>query len=131
MGVKFLLDTHVFLWLLAKPERIEIGARQMLQSRENELLVSAVSALEVAIKVRIGKLKAPGLVDGWSSSVRDKAAVELDITSHHATMAGSLVWEHRDPFDRLLAAQAILESSTLVTVDANLLQLRGLRTLTW
>lgn len=59
------------------------------------------------------------------------AAEQLDVTSRHATLAGSLTWDHRDPFDRLLAARAILENATLVTVDPHLVQLPGLRTLTW
>lgn len=131
MGVKLILDTHVFLWLLTVPERISADALQVLENRENELIVSAVSALEVSTKIRIGKLTAPGLVDSWSSLVAAKAAVELDITSRHASLAGSFQWEHRDPFDRLLAAQAILENAALVTVDGDLLALPGLRTLTW
>lgn len=131
MGVTYLLDTHVFLWLLSEPLRIDAEVRETLASRENTLLVSAASALEVATKVRIGKLIAPGLVESWESRVKGLAAQELDVTSRHATLAGSLAWEHRDPFDRLLAAQAILENATLVTVDRNLLALPGVRSLTW
>ncbi len=130
MGVKFLLDTHIFLWLLAAPERIDERIRTPMASRKNALLVSAVSALEVATKVRIGKLTVPGLLESWESRVAGLGAVELDVTSRHATLAGSLQWEHRDPFDRLLASQAILEDATLVTVDRKLLELPGLRTLT-
>lgn len=131
MGVTFLLDTHVFLWLLGQPERIDAGVRATLAARDNTLLVSAASALEVATKVRIGKLSAPGLLESWDSRVAEMAAVELDVTSRHATLAGSLAWDHRDPFDRLLAAQAILENATLVTIDRHLLALPGLRCLTW
>jgi len=131
MGVRFLLDTHLFLWLLAAPQRIDKAVQETLANRENTLLVSAASALEVATKVRIGKLIAPGLVESWESRVKELAAEELDVSSRHATLAGSLSWEHRDPFDRLLAAQAILENATLVTVDRNLLALPGVRSLTW
>lgn len=131
MGVTFLLDTHVFLWLLADPARIDAEVRGTLASRDNMLLVSAASALEVATKVRIGRLNAPGLQESWSSRATDMGAKELDVTSRHATLAGSLAWDHQDPFDRLLAAQAILEDATLVTVDRHLLGLPGLRSLSW
>ncbi len=131
MGMIHLLDTHVFLWLLAAPQRIDNAVQENLANRENTLLVSAASAMEVATKVRIGKLIAPGLVESWESRVKELAAEELDVSSRHATLAGSLSWEHRDPFDRLLAAQAILENATLVTVDSNLLALPGVRSLTW
>lgn len=131
MGVTFLLDTHVFLWLLAEPDRIDAQVLTTLAARDNTLLVSAASAMEVATKVYIGKLTAPGLPESWTSRVIDMGAIELDVTSRHATLAGSLAWQHRDPFDRLLAAQAILENATLVTVDRNLLTLPGLRSLTW
>ena len=131
MGVTFLLDTHVFLWLLGQPERIDASIRTTLAEHNNTLLVSAASALEVATKVRIGKLSAPGLLESWGSRVEEMAAVELDVTSRHATLAGSMTRDHRDPFDRLLAAQTILENATLVTVDRHLITLPGLRCLTW
>lgn len=113
----YLLDTHVVLWLVGEPGRLSDHAVQTLADRRNKLLVSAASALEVATKVRLGKLPAPGLVDSWSQRVIDIGAEDLEVTSHHALLAGSMAWEHRDPFDRLLVAQGIVESAILVTRD--------------
>ncbi len=130
--MRFLLDTHVFLWLLGEPERVAPSVRDTLADRRNEILVSAASALEVATKVRLGKLDAARpLVAAWSERLRELDADELPVTSAHAVLAGTMTWDHRDPFDRLLAAQALIENVVLVTADRALLLLPGLRTLTW
>ncbi len=123
MGVTYLLDTHVLLWLIGDPGQLDEEQRGHLADRRNVLLVSAVSALEVATKVRLGELVAPGLVDAWSRRIADIGAEELPITGTHALLAGSMSWQHRDPFDRLLVAQGIVESATLVTRDSAMRQL--------
>lgn len=120
MGVTYLLDTHVLLWLLSQAERIGTDARERLADRSAVLLVSSVSAFEVATKVRLGKLSAPGLLEAWSRRVGDIDAVELPLTTEHALLAGAMSWEHRDSFDRLLVAQAVVESAVLVTADATI-----------
>lgn len=130
--MRFLLDTHVFLWLLGEPERVAASVRDTLADRRNEILVSAASALEVATKVRLGKLDAARpLVAAWPERLRELDADELPVTSAHAVLAGTMTWDHRDPFDRLLVAQALIENVALVTADRALLLLPGLRTLTW
>lgn len=131
MGVRYLLDTHVVLWLQADPERVPHDVRVKLADRENELYVSAVSALEVATKVRSGKLSAPGLVEAWHRRMSDVGAEPAPITAEHALLAGRMEWEHRDPFDRLLVAQATVEGFTLVTVDGSMRGLPSPRILTW
>ena len=99
-----------------------------LASPDNELLVSAVSAMEVATKVRLGKLEtARHLVPTWSARVHDLRAHELPISTEHALLAGSLEWAHRDPFDRLLVAQGLVENVTLVTSDEQIGAVTGLR----
>lgn len=132
MGVTYLLDTHVFLWLLGAPDKIPERIRDDLALGENRLLVSAVAAMEVSTKVRLGKFE-PGrtLVPTWSGRVRGLAAEELPITTEHALLAGSMAWEHRDPFDRLLVAQAVIENVTLVTNDGAIADVVGARLLTW
>lgn len=122
MSRTYLLDTHVVLWLLAEPETVDPTTRATLADPASSLVVSAASAMEVATKVRLGKLPAPytALVQAWDQRVRDLRATELPISAQHAVLAGSLSWEHRDPFDRLLAAQAIIENVTLVTRDTEL-----------
>lgn len=132
MGVTFLLDTHVVLWLLGSPTRVASKVREQLADPVNNLLVSAVSALEVATKVRLGKLPSGQHLDScWSERLADLRAAELDLTTRQALLAGSLDWDHRDPFDRLLAAQALATGATLVTNDKAFHGIPTLRTLGW
>lgn len=131
MGVNYLLDTHVLLWLLSKPDRVPEHVRTELADPMNKLVVSAASALEVSTKVRLGKLEAPGLVDSWAARVQGMGADTLTISAEHALLAGRLSWEHRDPFDRLFVAQAILEGLSLVTVDSAIATLPAPPITTW
>lgn len=131
MGVTHLVDTHVLLWLLGEPNRIPEYVRDVLADRTNPLLVSSASALEIAAKVRLGKLQAPGLVQTLPARLSALDATRLPITVDHALLAGSISWAHRDPFDRLLVAQATLEDATFVTVDKTIASLPVLRVLTW
>lgn len=130
--MRYLLDTHVVLWLLGDPRVVPSEVQDALADRSVELLVSAVSAMEVATKVRLGKLEvARTLVNTWPARIIEIGAVPLSLSTEAALLAGQLSWEHRDPFDRLLAAQAIEGNLVLVTVDPALLELTGLRTLSW
>ncbi|HRA76020.1 MAG TPA: type II toxin-antitoxin system VapC family toxin [Propionicimonas sp.] len=128
MGVTYLLDTHVLLWMLCEPDRLEPGRRAHLASPESRLMVSAASAMEVATKTRLGRLEAGhALVPTWSTRLTEIAAEELPVSVEHALLAGSMQWDHRDPFDRLLVAQALTEGVPLVTVDPVMTQVPGLR----
>lgn len=129
--MNYLLDTHVVLWLLVDAPQVPGSVRADLASRENTLFVSAVSALEVATKVRLGKLSAPGLVDSWHRRMADIGAESAPVTAEHALLAGRMDWEHRDPFDRLLVATATIEGFTLVTVDDAMRRLPSPSILTW
>lgn len=131
MGTSYLLDTHVLLRLLGDPGRVPEEVRDQLADRSNVLLVSAASALEISTKVRIGKLDAPALPTTLGRRVADLGAETLPVTLEHGLLAGSLRWDHRDPFDRLLVAQATLEELVLVTVDAAITDLPVPRVLTW
>lgn len=131
MSTSYLLDTHVLLWLLGDPGRVPVEVRDELADRTNGLYVSAVSAIEVSTKVRVGKLDAPALPASFARRVADLGATPLPITLEHGLLAGSMRWEHRDPFDRLLVAQATLEELVLVTVDTALTGLPAPRVLTW
>lgn len=131
MSESYLLDTHVLLWLLGDPDRVPQTVRDELADRANALFVSAASALEISTKVRVGKLDAPALPTTLSRRIADLGATPLAMTVEHALLAGSMRWEHRDPFDRLLVAQATLEELVLVTVDAAIATLPVPRTLTW
>lgn len=123
MGVnRYLLDTHAVLWLAADPGQMPPTLLATLADPNVELLISAASAMEVATKLRTGKLpqEFATLVPAWAAMVRDLRARELTITSQHALLAGTMPWEHRDPFDRFLVAQAMTENLTLVTCDENI-----------
>jgi PIN domain nuclease of toxin-antitoxin system len=129
VGVTYLLDTHVFLWLLGEPDRLPEEILDELEDDETRLLVSAASAMEIATKVRIGKL--PGgnaVVVGWAERLAELDAAEIPITPRHALLAGSLDWAHRDPFDRLLAAQSLVENVPLLTADTAMASLPVLAT---
>lgn len=126
------MDTHVLLWLLAEPGRIPQHVRERLADRSTDLVVSSASALEIATKARLGRLpQGQVLVHGWSQWLERIGAVELAITSRHAVLAGTLSWDHRDPFDRIMVAQATAEQHVLVTVDRAITALPGVQLLTW
>lgn len=117
--MRLLLDTHALLWWLDGDRRLSPKARSALADDSNTVLVSAASAWEIATKVRIGKL--PGAVDvaaDVAGIVRGQGFEALEITLVHAQRAGGLPGTHRDPFDRMLIAQAHLENLPLVSDDA-------------
>ena len=122
---RFLLDTHVVLWALAEPAKLARPARSALEDEQNEVLVSVVSAWEIAIKRALGKLDAPNDLE---AAIRMQGFEPLLLTFHHAAQAGGLPHHHRDPFDRMLIAQAQAEGLILVTRDSNI-PLYGVRTL--
>lgn len=129
--MRFLLDTHVLLWLAAQPHRVPERVRADLASMDAEVFVSAVSAMEIATKTRLGKLPEVGLLDAWQARLDDMALGELPLSSAAALRAGTMAWEHRDPFDRMLVAQAIENNLTLVTVDHAFRGLPAPRMVTW
>lgn len=125
-----LLDTHAVIWAIHEPERLSSAAREVLVDTGNRLVVSAGSAWELATKHRIGKLPGAGAMLATFDHALDRLGADrLPITHQHAMLAGGMDWQHRDPFDRLLAAQAMVESLTLVTKDDAFETLAGLRTL--
>ncbi len=113
-----LLDTNALLWLVSTPERIAAPTRQRLEDQTNQLFVSAASAWEVAIKTRIGRLDGSALLAGWDEILGDMNSTDLAIDSADAAMAGQLNWEHNDPFDRMIVAQAARRSFTIATSDS-------------
>ena len=117
--MRVLLDTHALLWWLAGDTNLSVIARRTIADSANEIFVSAASAWEVATKFRIGKLPGAGpLGVDFAREVRQQGFVALPISIEHAQVAGALVGEHRDPFDRMLIAQAREEKMALVSNDA-------------
>jgi PIN domain nuclease of toxin-antitoxin system len=124
----YLLDTHVLLWLALEPDLVPAAVRNDLADRTARRYVSAVSAMEIATKTRIGKLpEGRAFVDSWPERLDDLAADELPLTARHALVAGAFDLDHRDPFDRVLAAQALIENVDLVTCDPAMRKFPGVR----
>lgn len=115
--MNFLLDTHLLLWAASEPERISKKARSLLLDPGNRLVFSSASLWEIAIKRGLGredfKVDARRL---WRMLLAN-GYLELAVTSEHALVAGDLPTLHKDPFDRILVAQARVEGLTLLTVD--------------
>lgn len=123
--MKFLLDTQILLWAAGEPKRLSPAARKLLNSPENELLFSAASLWEIAIKRGLGRkdfVVEPRLL---RRGLLDNGYIELAITSQHAVSIDNLPPLHKDPFDRLLLAQALTEGITLLTSDAQLARYQG------
>jgi PIN domain nuclease of toxin-antitoxin system len=113
-----LLDTHVLIWFLESPEVLKPTTHQLIANPENELFLSAVSAWEISIKYAIGKIRLP-LPPGEFVASRCKrfGISQLPVTFAHAGAVAQLPRHHGDPFDRMLVAQAIIESLPIVTAD--------------
>ena len=117
--MKLLLDTQCWLWWFAQPERLSEKAIAHIVDETNDLWFSVASVWEIGIKVAIGKLPLPEPIDRYiASRMVQLGARSLEITASHALQAAALPLHHRDPFDRMLIAQAQLEGMTLVSADA-------------
>lgn len=115
--MKLLLDTHVALWWLASPEELAPSAYKAIEAPTNEVYVSAASFWETSIKQELGKLTLPG---NPIEALEAIGIVALDVSAEHGWRAGGLPLHHRDPFDRLLVAQADIESMVLVTRNVHI-----------
>ncbi|MGH7265047.1 MAG: type II toxin-antitoxin system VapC family toxin [Candidatus Rokuibacteriota bacterium] len=116
--MRVLLDTHIWLWTLTDADSLPARLRARLGSRRDTFLISAVSAWEVAIKASLGRLRLPLDVATFLRAVaRDLPAAELPVAHAHAARVAELPLHHRDPFDRMLIAQAQVEGLAIMTVD--------------
>ena len=119
--MRLLLDTHCWLWMLAAPERFSASALALLEDRRNELLLSAASSWEIAIKYALGRLPLPAPPAEYvPQRMRSSGVLALAVEHAHALRVAALPPHHADPFDRLLVAQAILEGLPILTVDRQL-----------
>ncbi len=115
--MKLLLDTHALLWWLEDDAALGQHARERIEDPPNEVLVSVVSLWEIAIKTRIGKLRAD--VTEIAGAIEQEDFAMLGIGVEHLRALAELPRHHRDPFDHLLIAQALVEDATFVTADRN------------
>ncbi|MDR0959618.1 MAG: type II toxin-antitoxin system VapC family toxin [Propionibacteriaceae bacterium] len=130
--MKILLDTHTVLWAATNSKRLSRTAMGLIEDESNELLVSAVCPWEMGIKLRLGKLhEAESLLLDWERVMSDLDAVALPVTHQHAISASKLVWDHRDPFDRLLGAQSVIEDAMILSADYAFDAIRSVVTRLW
>jgi PIN domain nuclease of toxin-antitoxin system len=115
--MRLLADTHILLWWLTDADRLTSRQRTLLSDQANIVLVSAVSIAEIEIKRSIGKLE---IDDEYLPSLLSGGFDQLPLLAKHAALLGALPWHHRDPFDRLLIAQAIAEGIPLISADSNI-----------
>lgn len=119
--MKILLDTHCWLWMEAAPERLSEEARGLVLDPGNEIFLSAASSWEIALKHALGRLRLPLPPERYvPSRLRRSRIMPLPIQHEHALRVGRLPRHHRDPFDRMLVAQAVIEGMALLTADPQL-----------
>jgi PIN domain nuclease of toxin-antitoxin system len=119
--VNVLLDTHTLLWLVSKPSNVDADTLAILSDPGTSVWVSAASAWEIATKTRLGRLDGGALLSTWTDVIADMSSTELAIDSADAILAGRLPWEHRDPFDRIIVAQALRRNLTIATRDIKII----------
>lgn len=117
---QFLLDTHALIWWLSTAERLSQTARSIIENKDNHIFVSSVSGWEMTIKRRAGKLAIPAVLrvlDNYQTMLDDNGFIALPIEIEDGLLAGNLDIPHRDPFDRMLFAQALRRDLGLVSID--------------
>lgn len=126
-----LLDTHVIIWLAQNPEAVPSGVKEQL-IKAKHLYLSPASVYEISLKGRLGKMpQAEALISRWEELMASMMSEELPISSKDMMIAGALRWDHRDPFDRILVAQAQLRGLTLVTKDTRIQRFGGVECIPW
>jgi len=123
--VKLLLDTQLLLWAAGQTDRLSFVARRQISDPDNQLLFSAASLWEITIKASLGRDDFRIEPRLFRRALLDNGYVELPITGEHAVNVGTLTPLHKDPFDRLLLSQALVEDVTLLTTDTQLAAYRG------
>jgi len=117
-AIKYLLDTHTFLWAVRGSDKLSKTSLEILENPKAQIFVSAISAYEIMNKHRLGKLaEFDDVVENYDDLLRKLGTEVLPLSNNHAHYAGKLDWIHRDPFDRILASQAHLENLVLITND--------------
>jgi PIN domain nuclease of toxin-antitoxin system len=120
--VKYLLDTHILLWAASAPEKLSESARALLSDEKNQLFFSAASLWEITIKNGLGREDFKVNARVLRRGLLDNGYQELPIYSEHAVSVDNLPGIHKDPFDRILIAQATVEGITLITADSSIAQ---------
>ena len=112
-----LLDTHTLTWWLDGPSQLSEPAKSAIENRSNSIMISAVVPWELAIKTNLGRLRVHGLLATWSAKIAAEGFLEIPLESAHGIRAGLLPAHHKDPFDRLLVAQAQATGWPIISAD--------------
>lgn len=112
--MRLILDTHILLWWWDDSPRLPADMRSLISNADHEVFVSAVSIAEIAVKKSVGRLE---IGDDFAGGIASDGFTELPLTAAHSGQLATLPLLHRDPFDRMLIAQAQVEQATLVTID--------------
>ena len=116
--MRLLLDTHTFLWFVLNDSSLGITPRNLINDPQNDILLSPASPWEIAIKISIGKYRLPGpFTDFMDRQITENDLYILPITVAHAAVVAALPFHHKDPFDRLVIAQAIVEAVPILSAD--------------
>lgn len=115
--MRLLLDTHVFIWSFSNPKRLKVDVARELKSSLNDLFVSVASIWEIQIKLKLGKMKLDASLQTIVYEQENNGIQILNIDQRHALFIENLPLYHKDPFDRMLISQAMVEDMTIVTVD--------------
>ncbi len=119
--MKFLLDTHVFLWWITESPKLSPRATEIISDGENEIYISAASGWEIAIKAKLGRLDMPEHPEDYiPEQIRRNGFLVLPISMDHALFVFNLPDYHKDPFDRLLISQGLLEGLPILSADAEI-----------
>ena len=113
--MKALLDTHAFIWWLKDDPNLSPSARQRIIDPETEVFVSAATVWEISTKIRLGKLDPTPFRDGIETEIHAENFTAISVTPNHAEKAGHLDHKHKDPFDRMLIAQALVEGLVIIS----------------
>lgn len=127
--MNLLLDTHTLLWLVSTPTNIDSDALAILRDPRTSIFVSAASAWEIAVKTQLGRLDGSTLLSAWADIISDMDVTDLSIDAADAILAARLPWNHRDPFDRMIVAQALRSNLTIATRDAQIISAASTPTL--
>ncbi len=115
--MKYLIDTHTFIWFLKGSENLSEGSRKIIENEKNEIFISIVSLWEISIKVALGKLKMLAPYETLISEVYKANMLIISIDFSHTVVQSKLPFYHKDPFDRLIASQALAENMNLLSND--------------
>jgi|BarGraIncu00222A_1022003.scaffolds.fasta_scaffold53266_2 PIN domain nuclease of toxin-antitoxin system len=113
-----LLDTHALLWWWENPQQLSATARKIIENHSNAILISAAVAWEVSIKTKTGRVNFESFLAAWPDLLAGEGFSELAILSEHGIRAGQLPLHHKDPFDRILAAQAQACAAPIISIDS-------------